>query len=158
MSSHHSDQCLKGHKSLGLLLYVNIKRCLKRCLSQAVSEWVSEWVNEWVSEWHAVLLSCLWTAKNKIIRTGSNIRRLRFCFGPLQCSLYGSLGVGIQYKTSQELRMLSTVTLYCQVKLLWIQGLNCQNCNQCLKCRKSAGLSSAPSVSAHCRTQFTMQR
>ena len=37
-------------------------------------------------------------------------------------------------KTSQELRMLSNVTLNCHV-------LNCQNCNQCLKCHKSLRLS-----------------
>ena len=42
------------------------------------------------------------------------------------------------YKTLQELRMLSSVTLNCQVtKIVWIQVLNCQNCNQCLKCHKS---------------------
>ena len=44
--------------------------------------------------------------------------------------------------TLQELRMLSTVTLYCQVtKIVMIQVLNCQNCNQCLKCHKSPELS-----------------
>ena len=38
-------------------------------------------------------------------------------------------------KTSQELRMLSSVTINCQVRMIvWIQVLNCQNCNQCLKC------------------------
>ena len=37
-------------------------------------------------------------------------------------------------KTSQELRMLSSVTINCQV-------LNCQNCNQLLKSHKSPGLS-----------------
>ena len=37
-------------------------------------------------------------------------------------------------QTLQELRMLSSVTLNCQVtKIVWIQVLNCPNCNQCLK-------------------------
>ena len=41
-------------------------------------------------------------------------------------------------KTSQELRMLSSVTINCQVRMIdWIQVLNCQNCNQCLKCQVS---------------------
>ena len=41
-------------------------------------------------------------------------------------------------KTSQELRMLSSVTFNCQVRMIgWIQVLNCQNCNQCLKCQVS---------------------
>ena len=45
-------------------------------------------------------------------------------------------------KTSQELRMLSSVTINCQVtKISWIQAPNYQNCNQCLKCYKSPGLS-----------------
>ena len=45
-------------------------------------------------------------------------------------------------QTLQELRMLSSVTLNCQVtKIVWIQVLNCPNCNQCLKCHKSPGLS-----------------
>ena len=43
-------------------------------------------------------------------------------------------------KTSQELRMLSSVTLNCEVtNIVRIQVLNDQN--QCLKCRKSSGLS-----------------
>ena len=42
-------------------------------------------------------------------------------------------------KTSQELRMLSSVTINCQVRMIvWIQVLNCQNCNQCLKCQLSS--------------------
>ena len=45
-------------------------------------------------------------------------------------------------KTSQELRMLSSVTINCQVtKVVMIQVLNCQNCDQCLKFHKSPGLS-----------------
>ena len=41
-------------------------------------------------------------------------------------------------ETSQELRMLSSVTINCQVRMMdWIQVLNCQNCTQCLKCRVS---------------------
>ena len=46
-------------------------------------------------------------------------------------------------KTSQELRMLSSVALKLSGKqwLAWIQVLNCQNYNQCLKCHKSPGLS-----------------
>ena len=44
-----------------------------------------------------------------------------------------------QMKTSQELRMLSSVTINCQVRMIvWIQVLNCQNCNQCLKCQVSS--------------------
>ena len=43
---------------------------------------------------------------------------------------------------SQELQMLSSVTLDCQVtKIVRIQVLNYQNCNQCLKSHKSLGLS-----------------
>ena len=43
-------------------------------------------------------------------------------------------------KTSIELRMLSSVTLNCEVtKIVRIQVLNCQK--QCLKCRKSPKLS-----------------
>ena len=42
-------------------------------------------------------------------------------------------------KTSRELRMLSSVTINCQVRMIvWIQVLNCQNCNQCLKCQVSS--------------------
>ena len=42
-------------------------------------------------------------------------------------------------KTSQELRMLSSVTINCQVRMIvWIQVLNCKNCNQCLKCQVSS--------------------
>ena len=45
----------------------------------------------------------------------------------------------INHKTSQELRMLSSVTINCQVRMIvWIQVLNCQNCNQCLKCQVSS--------------------
>ena len=51
-------------------------------------------------------------------------------------------GIIFQYnyiKTSQELRMLSSVTINCQVRMIvWIQVLNCQNCNQCLKCQVSS--------------------
>ena len=39
-------------------------------------------------------------------------------------------------KTSQELRMLSSVTINCQVTKIVI-NLNCQYCNQCRKCHKS---------------------
>ena len=48
-------------------------------------------------------------------------------------------------KTSQELRMLSSVTINCQVtinydtvtqRLSWFRVLNYQCCNQCLKCHK----------------------
>ena len=47
-----------------------------------------------------------------------------------------------EQKTLQELRMLASVTLNCQVtKIVINQVLNCQNCNQCLKCPKSPGLS-----------------
>ena len=48
---------------------------------------------------------------------------------------------GIMKKTSQKLRILSSVTLNCQLTKIVIQVLNCQNCNQCLKCHKSLGLS-----------------
>ena len=52
------------------------------------------------------------------------------------------LAVPLISKTSQELRMLSSVTLNFQVtRLSWIQFFNCQKCNQCLKCHKSQGLS-----------------
>ena len=45
---------------------------------------------------------------------------------------------GRTVETSQELRMLSSVTINCQVRMIvWIQVLNCQNCNQCLKCQVS---------------------
>jgi len=41
-------------------------------------------------------------------------------------------------KTSQELWMLSSVTINCQVTMIdWIQVLNRQNCNRCLKCQVS---------------------
>ena len=41
-------------------------------------------------------------------------------------------------ETLQELRMLASVTLNCQVtKIVRIQVPICQNCNQCLKCSKS---------------------
>ena len=43
---------LKGHKSLGLLFNVEIKRCV---------------ISESVSQWQGHLLSCLWTAKNVIL-------------------------------------------------------------------------------------------
>ena len=43
-----------------------------------------------------------------------------------------------EQKTLQELRMLASVTLNCQVtKIVRIQVPICQNCNQCLKCSKS---------------------
>ena len=42
------------------------------------------------------------------------------------------------HKTSQ-LQMLSSVTFNCQVRLSWVQVLNCQNFYQCLKCHKSPG-------------------
>ena len=43
------------------------------------------------------------------------------------------------FQTSQELRMLSSVTINCQLRMIvWIQVLNCQNCNQCLKCQVSS--------------------
>ena len=45
-------------------------------------------------------------------------------------------------QTLQELRMLSSVTINCQITMIvWIQVFNCQNCDQCLKCHKSPGLS-----------------
>ena len=44
---------------------------------------------------------------------------------------------GKKKKTSQELQMLSSVTINCQVqRLSLIQVLNCQYCNQCRKCHK----------------------
>ena len=43
------------------------------------------------------------------------------------------------WKTSQELQMLSSVTINCHVRMIvWMQVLNCQNCNQCLKCQVSS--------------------
>ena len=47
---------------------------------------------------------------------------------------YGKDKVCLQ--TSQELRMLSSVTINCQVTKI----VNFQNCTQCLKCHKSLGL------------------
>ena len=48
----------------------------------------------------------------------------------------------IKTKTSQELRMLSSVTINCQItKIVMNSGSQLQNCNQCLKCHKSPGLS-----------------
>ena len=45
-------------------------------------------------------------------------------------------------KTSQKLRMLSSVTIKCQGKILsWIEVLNCQIYNQCLKFHNYPGLS-----------------
>ena len=45
-------------------------------------------------------------------------------------------------KTSQELRMLSSVTVNCQAtKIVMNSGSHCHNCNLCLKCHKSLGLS-----------------
>ena len=52
-------------------------------------------------------------------------------YGLLECSF-------LMRKTSTELRMLSSVTINCQVRMIdCIQVLNCQNCNQCLKCQVS---------------------
>ena len=49
-----------------------------------------------------------------------------------------SIDDALNDKTSQELRMLSSVTINCQVRMIdWIQVLNCQDCNQCLKCQVS---------------------
>ena len=43
-------------------------------------------------------------------------------------------------QTSQELRMLFSVTLNCQVtKIVMNSGSQCQTCNQCLRCHKSLG-------------------
>ena len=59
------------------------------------------------------------------------------------CERKFKLKLNIVYKTSQELRMLSSVTLNYQVtkSVMNIQVLNCQHCNQCFKCHKSLGLS-----------------
>ena len=49
---------------------------------------------------------------------------------------YSELFCHFLKETSQELRMLSSLTINCQVRMIvWIQVLNCQNCNHCLKCQ-----------------------
>ena len=58
--------------------------------------------------------------------------------GHLDCHLKANIIEMCLFKTLQELWMLSSVTINCQVTMIdWIQVLNRQNCNRCLKCQVS---------------------
>ena len=70
--------------------------------------------------------------------TGQHSQFLRCLCRTMIFSINGCQSCSV-LKTSQELRMLSSVTINCQVRMIvWIQVLNCQNCNQCLKCQVSS--------------------
>ena len=66
------------------------------------------------------------------------VKIMNFVFFVVKKCFWCLLKMVLVSKTSQELRMLSSVTINCQVRMIdWIQVLNCQNCNQCLKCQVS---------------------
>ena len=91
----------------------------------------------WAWCWQLHCTSCAWLQLILPIgRTGHRPNQ-RQPLTKLEKTFHKNITAQGRVKTSQELRMLSSVTINCQVtKMSWFQVLNCQYCNQCLKCHK----------------------